>query len=45
MQLFVNSMQAKDNIERVTPNGIQIFNEADKGYTVLLDYYGNSIIV
>lgn len=42
VQLFVTGMTAKDNDERETPNGIKVYNAADKGYTAVLGYQSNS---
>lgn len=42
VQLFVSGMQAKDNEERETLSGYKVFNAANKGYTVLLGYQGDS---
>lgn len=42
VQWLISGMQAKDNSDRETPNGIKVFNAADKGYTTLLGYKTDS---
>lgn len=42
VQWLISGMQAKDNNEREIPNGIKIYNAADKGYTTLLGYKTDS---
>lgn len=45
VQLFISGMQAKDNEERETLSGYKVFNAANKGYTALLGYQGDSFMV
>ncbi|HAU5635259.1 carbohydrate porin [Citrobacter amalonaticus] len=42
VQLFISGMQAKDNEARETLSGYKVFNAANKGYTALLGYQGDS---
>lgn len=42
VQIFLSGMEAKDNNERETLNGIKVFNAAGRGYLGLLGYQGDS---